>query len=440
MAEEKLPPQAPEAELAVIGSMLIEREGALVASRLLKPGDFYMERNRALFEVMAGMLDEPGTSALDAVTVSSRLRELKLYKELGGAAYLLDAAAKTVTAAHVEHYAKFVRRASLDRQIYAQLGRTNAERTRENVTKLGALIQEREGLVSYDALDFEQDLNEAIERLLERMPAGYLSGFPSLDDLVTNFQPGDLGTIGARTAGGKTALMTRMAVNLALAGVPTTIQTTEMDTLQMLLRILPMMTGIPAATFRQRRLSSDQLQVIIEVAGSKLSRLPLRIVAKPRLSIEDVRAITHQTRAKVVFVDYLQRCRFPKADNRAYAVGEFMAEFKTFLSEAGVLGFIGCQLDRGMDKNKSAAPQLADLKDSSSIEHESTHVLLMWRPNRNELKGPPPDEGCVGLEGILAKNRFGPAPRTLNLQLKSELVEVCERLANERPQQEELPV
>lgn len=437
---EQVPLHHPLAEQAVLGSMLIEAEAAIRARQILEPRDFYDEKHRTIFKAVVEMMDGAGALGIDTVTVTEELRAQGKLEEVGGQSALAEIVTKVVSAAHVEHYANLVRRASLNRQVDEDLYELRENKTPKRVAELGRKIMAMESLGAYDILDFQTDL-EAVIQVIEKEDPGLPLGFPHLDGLFVGQKKGDITAVGSGTGGGKTAFLTKTAVNLAKmpesqARGGVLYITTEMSKVEMLFRILPMETGIPSDRFIRKTLTKEDLGHIVEISSDRLSKLRLKIWAKPRLSLEDLRGVVLHTRADIVIIDHLQRCRYPKADNRTYAIQEFMSELKTFSQEAKIRTMLGVQLDRNLYRDLKKRPTLADFKDSAAIEQESSNAILLWRPPASLLEGPDPDKGSIAMEAIFAKQRNGPAPEIGWLQLNGKLVEISERYEQTEVQEE----
>lgn len=425
--------QAPEAEKATLGSMMIELPAARAAAMHLEPVDFYEEKHRDIYSAALGILARGPRQELDVVLLAAELRERGHLDRIGGGAYLSELIESVATAAHVEYYAQIVRKASLDRQVATQLLITADNKTPENVKILGDLIFRLEGAVGSKIIDLREDIKDIVERLLAAKNEGIKTGFFELDSLFCGLDAGngDLLTIGARPSEGKTALMTRMAVNMAFQGVEVLYLTAEMSEDQMVYRILPMATGIPYYKFRSQTLSDDERGLVVETAAEKLQLLPVKLLGKSRFSLADIRSACIRARPRVVFIDYLDRCEFPKAESRAYQIGEFLAGLRSFLMDTKIVGVLGCQLDRGVDKAPKIPPTLSDLRGSGAIENESTHVMLLWRPPPEKIDIPPgPD--CIAIEGVIKKNRFGPREVATDFELNGELVRFTERGFDEK--------
>ncbi len=436
----------PEAEQAILGSMLVERRATKLARMYLEVTDFYYERHQELFRVFCEVADDCSQGYPDMFLVADRLREKGLFDDLGGADYLADLVDGCYSASQSEYYAKAVKAAALDRRVGSYLEQAKEEHTsealptRETMSKLTDLLMERRGLKAEVLFDSERDMHEVVASLLDGKEADLIyTGFRELDE-VTSLAAGDLATVAAVPSGGKTACMLAMAHHIAQKR-KVLFLTTEMLAMQLVYRLLPAMTGVPFWKFRKKRFRPEDHPLIV-TGAAKLAELHLAISGRPSLDLGDIEAAVVQAHPDVVFVDYLQRCDYPNPrDPITYRIGAFMRGLKNMSLDLGVRTVIGCQLSRAVHKAADTPPSLADLSDSSFIEKESDLVLAMWRPAT--ITGLDPSPGCVPLEMIKLKDRNGPAFVSFPFQLHEDLVQVCERgalagpLAIEYQQQEE---
>jgi len=430
VVDEAIPAQAIDAERACIGAMLISLHAARRIRIHLDPGDFYGGANRKIFDAMCTLMDDEPRDAPDIIVIIERLRAQGDLGEVGGPLYLTRCQESVTTTDHAEYYAKLVRRASLDRQINKQLHKTNADKSPENVRALGDLIFALQGVGGLRMLDFQTDIVQAVEQIIAEKSDLIHTGFFEVDALLGGLEPGDVLVVGGRTGVGKTAFMTRMALNTAMHGEQSVYMTTEMRDTSIVQRILPQATGIPAIRYRQKRLTSREKELVRGVAKNDMSRLPLKIFGRSRLSIREISSATISAQARIIYIDYLQRCTLPRAESRAYQIEEFMVQLKSFGVDTGTRIVLGVQLDRGMDREPNRPPQLSDLRGSGAIEHEADAVILLWEPPAEVLaKRPgyiPPTAGHVTAELRLAKNRNGLAKVAAYLALNKELVKFCE--------------
>jgi len=425
-----VPAQNLEAEQAVLGSMLIEHQAVQKALNHLKPEDFYLDTHREIFAVMRELLARDGKAGIDMVTVGAVLRGVGKLDSVGGMQYLSDCQGIVGTAGHVEHYATIVKKCSLSRQVDAQLIRLANDKTSENMRELGDLIGDLYGSATDCILDFRKDLNAAIEALLDKKRKPIMTGFAGLDAVICGVERQELWTVGARTSGGKTAMMTRLMVNFGLADVPCLYITTEMTAEQMVGRILPMASGVPAWKFRRRVVKEEEHKQIFDACADSLSLMPIYIYGRSRVGVDEIRSAIIRTKPAVVFVDYLQRCKYPRGDNRVYQIEDFMVELKTLTQDLNVVTFLGAQLDRALDKTPSAMPTLSDLRGSGAIEHESDGVLLLWKPTdetlRKDVAYVPPPGNSLLIRAVVAKGRNCAAGAQVDFDLDTELVKFSE--------------
>lgn len=443
-AAPKMPKTALEAEKAVLGSMLIETAAAHEVASSLVAGDFYIEDHRKIFSAALTVLNRE--RALDTTLLMEELKGRKQLAdiaagdvELRGSKYLFSLTRSVSTAAFAASYATLVREASLDRQVGQQLKVTYETKTPENLKKLSDLMSALHGVRQGRAFDFRKDLGAALDAL-EKKPSDLVdTGFKSLDKKLGGLDLGDVTTIGARTSGGKTAMMVKLALQIAEgAGRECLYLTTEMRAQQIVERVLPIASAVPAWKFRKRIFDSDDWKKIVKTCSERLSKIPLKVMGKSTLSLADIRAAVSREKPRVLFVDYLQRCVFSQADTRAYQVMDFMKDLKTLAQETGINIFIGCQLSRALDHDPDKEPENSDLKDSGGIEAESDQVLLLWKPTLKRLlkDGIVVPSGQHLIRSKISKNRHGEAWHQADFLLHGLLVDICEHLEDEPAQRE----
>lgn len=437
--------QAAEAERCVVASMMVEKAVALRVRMTLESTDFAGEANRIIYDAIGAILDENPSSACDIIMVIERLTKAGKLDAIGGTGYITKAVDFLPSVTHADHYARLVKEASLDRQIAYRLQQMfveNAEKgevAQESLRELHDLLNTRAGTNAAKIFDFREDLSGIMDELLAPRKSVIMSDFKGLDRYICGFEPEELWTIGARTGGGKTAMMVRLMINMAQQEHECLYLTTEMKVPALLRRILPMATGIPAWKFRKREFTKEDISKVNDAAADILSALPIKMLAKPKLGIQDIRSAILRAKPKVVFLDYLQRCTLPKGDNRVYQIEDFMVELKTIAAELGVLLFLGAQLDRATDRNPGLPPVKADLRGSGAIEHESDGILLLWKPPlevaKKRLGYQLPAPGNVDMEAIIAKGRECPDGVSSLMEFDGELVRILEKtLAYDRPE------
>jgi len=434
MGEVKVPAQDWNAEAAVLGSCLIDQAAARQACILLEAEDFYSEANRRVFSAVMYLASEHDYQGIDPVTVGARLRDMGQLDDVGGHTYITElASGKTPTSGHVEHYARIVRSCSLSRSISHAVRKVYDDETPDALSELSELVLLKEANRGRRLFDFREDLQPVVDEIMRTDITQVKTGFPYLDHKLNGLEPGELIAVGARTGGGKTALQTRLCLNMAMDGEECLYITSEMRVASLIRRILPQATNVQASSFRSRSLTQEQ-RASVPAGVAAMSSLPIKMMDKGRISIRDIRSAIVRSGCKVVFVDYLQRCKFSRAEKESTAIYDFMAEFKEILLDTGVIGFIACQLDRERDKNSTTPPVLRDFRGSSGIESEADTCLLLWKPPSSDLETKsdyiPPPSGSIRTELIIAKARNGLSDQKVYMDFDGGLVKFCESNIN----------
>jgi len=260
-------------------------------------------------------------------------------------------------------------------------------------------------------------IKSAIEECLEfihrarqsdRLINGLPTGFIDLDMLTTGFHPGDFVVVAGRTGVGKTGFMLSMAVNLAFKmEVPVAIFSLETSKLQLSLRMLSILSGVPLRNLRMGFLS-DEVWSDVVLVGTELAESPIYIEDSPRLTIAELREKSKRLREEkgieAVFVDYLQLLRVPlRRTTRQEEAADIAMELKAIAKELNIPVVVLAQLSRRTEQRKDKRPQLTDLRDSGQIEEVADIVLFIQRPSTYKLSS---QRGEVA-EIIVAKQRQG---------------------------------
>ena len=428
MSDIKAPPNDPQAERAVLGSMLISRAAAELCLRRLTPEDFYQDELRKVFEAVQVLRQDFPDSPIDVVTVGSKVK--------GGVQILMECEHAVGTSHHAEYYVKIVKDLSLHRDILKHAMVIDEDPSPENIRKIEELAVARRANRGKNLFRFSEDLGPMMDELLKHKTPGIRTGLRWFDSCTPSGlhpEDGELWTIASRPGGGKSATLIKLACATAQQGEPALIFTSEMRTVAVVQRILSPATRIHHKKFRMTDFTQDEEDKIVETCGD-LSEYPLSIAEYANPSIEDLMGAVYQCnpKPKAVMIDYLGRFRLPKAENTAYAIQEFYRRLKSFLLDEGIVGFIGAQSARELDKSPNEAPTMSCLRGSAGIEHESTGVVLLWEPSGKAISKMmdwvPPQSGNRALVGIFAKNRDNSPNQRAHLQLEGALIDMVERL------------
>jgi replicative DNA helicase len=417
-AYDRVPPHSLEAEVSVLGAALLSRNAASEAVEVLAADHFYRNAHRTVFEGVQDLLSlgEP----IDTVTLTEWLARRDRLDEVGGPAALHDLTVAVPTAANAAYYARIVRERALLRRLIdagtevAKLGYESTEDADTVVDKAESLIYEvaQTGVTSdYAKLgDLLNESFEQIEKLAEQGSevTGLSTGFDDLDRLTAGLQPQNLIIVAARPAMGKSSLSLGIAqfVTVKLRR-PAIIFSLEMSKLEIVNRMLSAEARIDSSKLRTGRLEDTDWRKLGDALGS-LSEAPLFIDDTPSISLMEIRAKCRRLKQKhgleLVIVDYLQLMSSHKrVDNRQQEVAEISRGMKMLAKELNVPVIALSQLSRQPESRTDKRPQLADLRESGSIEQDADIVGFIYRDEVYDEESP--DKGIAEL--IISKHRNG---------------------------------
>ena len=417
-ALERLPPSNVDAEQAVIGSLLLDRDALVKVSAFLLPDDFFRDSHRFVYEAMLDLYrrNEPS----DIVTVTDELERHDRLAPVGGVAYIHSLATVVPTAIHIDYYARIVQRTSLKRRLISvaqrivTLGYDDAldvdDAFNQSEQILFELIQRR---IEHDFVpiaDVLSDYFENLEAILAN--AGKLTGLPSsfskLDHLLGGFQKSDLIILAARPGIGKTAFALNIADHVAQeTGKGVAIFNLEMSAEQLVQRMIACRAGVNLQHLRTGALPEWEHSRVID-AISKLSQLPIYFDDSGDVSVIELRSKARRLLAEhgigMIIVDYLQLMHGSVTrgrDNRVQEVSEITRQLKAMARELNIPVLAVSQLSRAIESRSDQRPQLSDLRESGSIEQDADIVMFINRDRNNEDAR---DQADV----IVAKHRNGP--------------------------------
>jgi replicative DNA helicase len=396
-AADGLPPQSREAEMAVLGSMLVEKESLLKALDLLREEDFYDETHRRVFSAVRALHDRNVTA--DVVTVGDELERTG-----GGAArpFLFDLTNLVPSALHVEHYARIVREKSLLRHMIAIAREVAAESHAPQddaqtlldraQQKFFILAQARatKGMTSAGAL--MQTAVTTLEKMAEsnKLMTGVSTGFTELDKMTSGLQPANLVIIAGRPSMGKTAFCLNIAEHVAIKEKrPVVFFSLEMSEQEIGLRLLCSQARINVRSVREGFLSRKSWPTITNVA-SQIASAPLYFDFSTSPSILDIRSSArrwaHEMNQKnnplaLIVIDYIQLLHGGGAvESRQQEISEISRSIKGLARELQVPVIALSQLNRRPeDRGREGRPQLSDLRESGALEQDADVVAAIFR-------------------------------------------------------------
>ena len=412
-------PHSPEAEQAVLGSMLIDAECVKDVMDQLRPEDFYLRANREIFETIYSMFVY--SKPIDGVTVAGEMEKNGLYND-NTRSYLLQLMEITPTSANVMEYAKIVRDKALMRAVATAAGDITAM-VQEGAGSAGDLLEAaeqkiyaiRRGRNAQSMVTIGVVLQDVMERLAELTAAGgekvpgLSTGFSAVDSKINGLNDSDLLLLAARPGMGKTS----MALNVALSAAKESGKTVAIFSLEMSREQLVTRLIATEGLVENTRLVTGNLResdwVKIAEAASALSRTDIRIDDNPLLTVADMNAKCRRLdNLGLVVIDYLQLMTSAggkgySGENRQQAVSDISRMLKIMAKELQVPVLCLSQLSRANEKREDKRPMLSDLRESGAIEQDADIVMFLYRDDYyNE-----DSEKRNIAECIIAKNRHG---------------------------------
>lgn len=423
-----IPPQNTDAEASLLGAILIDSDAIVKIADHISPDDFYDPKHQRIYEAI-GVLYEKH-NPIDVLTLSDQLKNNGFLDFIGGSAYLTELTNYVPTAAHVEQYASIVSQKGLRRRLIkasqeiVELGYNEKQNLQELIEDAETrLFEVSQRYVKQDVTSLEVILGESFERLDDLHKdkgkiRGVPTGYKDLDNILAGLQRSDLLVLAARPSIGKTALALNIAHNVAIgAEVPVLIFSLEMSKEQLVDRLLAMESGVDAWALRTGNLTDQDFEKIGQAMGS-LSEAQVYIDDTPNITVSELRTKArrehHQHPLGLIIVDYLQLMsggnRFSGDSNRVQEVSEISRGLKGIARELNVPLLALSQLSRSVESRSPQIPQLADLRESGSIEQDADVVAFIYR---EDFYSPETERKNIA-DILIKKHRNGP---TGNIEL-----------------------
>ncbi len=419
---DRIPPSNLEAEMAVIGSVLVDREIFAAVGEIVRPSDFYAHVHETIFAVLFELYErgEP----LDKITVGEELRRRGALERVGGLSYISALMDTVQSAGSARYYATIVREKSVLRSLIhagtqiTQLGFEGEEDVPEALDRSEQLVYtigERRGITDFMPVSrLMKDAFDHIDRLYHMRGdrTGLTSGFRDIDEMTTGFQPGNFVIIAARPGMGKSSFALNMAVAAAREeNAPIAFFSLEMSNSELIQRMICSEARISMNHMRRGNIQPHQWEGMSQAMGA-LNDLPIYLDDMGALTVSDVRSRCRRLKSTVglaaIFIDYLQLMRpgvLARGANRNEELSEICRSLKITAKDLGVPIVALAQLNRGVESRAGdKRPLLSDLRDSGSIEQESDVVAFLYRDGYYNPETPEPDL----TEFIIAKHRNGP--------------------------------
>lgn len=417
----KIPPNDIEAEQAVLGSMLLDRDAVSSALEVLKPNDFYREENKLIFEAILNLYNR--SEPIDLITVKDELISLGKFEVCGGLEYIADLPEKVPTTANVEQYIKIVEEKSVLRSLIKtsneliNLGYDQSLEVDDIIEKAEKsvfdLMQNRNQKGYTPIKDILVETVAQLEKLYNQKQhiTGVPTGFSDLDYKTAGFHGSELILVAARPAMGKTAFALNIATNAAVrAKVPVAIFSLEMSKEQLTTRILSSEAMIDSNKLKTGKMEEEDWIKLSE-GLEPLSEANIYIDDTPGISITEIRAKCRKLKLEkdigLIVIDYLQLVSGSgnrKNGSREQEISEISRSLKILAKELNVPVIAISQLSRAPEQRKDDhRPMLSDLRESGAIEQDADIVMFLYRDDYYNQDS----ESKNIAEVILAKHRGG---------------------------------
>jgi len=415
----KVPPHDLEAEQAVIGSMLTDKDAIISAIETLKEEDFYREDNRTIYSAILNLYNK--AEPVDIITLKSELASMGKLDAVGGLEYLAELPDKVPTTSNVDKYIKIVEEKAILRNLLKtanEIIKLSYDETQEvdvimdqAEKKIFNSIQERNQKGYSSIRDILVDTFTELEQLYNKKQhiTGVPTGFADLDYKTAGLHNSDLILVAARPAMGKSAFALNIATNAAVkANTPVAIFSLEMSKEQMTNRILCSEAMVDSNKVRTGKIDDDDWTKLAAASG-ELSEGQIFIDDTPGISIMEIRAKCRKLKLEknigLVVIDYLQLVQGTgkRGASREQEISEISRSLKILAKEINVPVIALSQLSRAPEQRPDHRPMLSDLRESGAIEQDADIVMFLYRDdyyNENSEK-----KNIA--EVIIAKHRSG---------------------------------
>ena len=415
----KVQPHSNEAEQAVIGSMIMDKDALLTASELLQGEDFYIQQYGILFDVMVELLHEGKPAEL--VTILNKLKEKGISPEICGMEFIRDVTDAVSTSANIKYYADIVAEKALSRKLI-KVTEGIANTCYADKEQMDTILEDTEKQIfnivqKRNAGEYE-DMRQVVLRTLKNIEAaaksqgritGIATGFRDLDYKLSGLQKQALVVLAARPAMGKTAFVLNMAEYIAIhSKVPTVIFSLEMGKESLVNRLLAMNSHVDSQSILTGDLKDSEWADLMESARS-IGESSLIIDDTPGISLSEMRSKCRKLKLEkglgLIIIDYLQLMTTTgRVESRQQEISTISRSLKGLARELDVPVVALSQLSRAVESRPDKRPMMSDLRESGAIEQDADVVMFIYR---DEYYNPDTEEPGVS-EIIIGKHRAGP--------------------------------
>lgn len=414
----RIPPQDIQAEKALLGSIMLRPDIMNDIMDIISTDSFYVEKHRIIFRSMFELFSK--NEPIDVLSLSSKLKEKKLFDDVGGGSYLAELLNTVPSASNAKHYAETVQKKAVLRELIDVSGHiSNMGYTEdEDLDNLLDNVEKRVFAVTgspttHKFVSIRESLTEAWDRL-DRLHKntgelrGVSTGFKDLDHKLAGFQKSDLIILAARPSMGKTSLALDIARHASALGTPVGIFSLEMSAQQIVDRMLAAEARVDSWKLRRGKISVDEEFGRIRDALDKLAKAPIFIDDKSSNTVLKMRAVSRRLKSEhglgLIIVDYLQLMTPTRNfESMVQQVTEISRSLKGLARELDVPVLALSQLSRAVEA-RGGRPRLSDLRDSGSIEQDADVVMFIHREDKVNENSNKPNVAEI----LIEKHRNGP--------------------------------
>ena len=430
LIQQKTQPFNIEAEISVLGSMLLDNEAINLVTEILRTDNFYKTSHQHIFDTIVNIYNK--NNAVDLVILKDELKKQSLLEKVGGAEYLMELEESVPLASNVEYYAKIVREKTIKRDLITATAKIQQEAYNDSLESEELLdVAEKEIFditqrkfssptiklfnILHDTFDHISNLHDREGRL-----TGISTGYYDLNDITSGLQKSELIVIAARPSMGKSSLVLNIAEHAGTKEKkPTLIFSMEMSAQQVAQNMLCSTAKIDAHLLRTGKLDDNQFSNLSLAMGDLLES-EIFIDDTPGLGLLELRAkarrLKLQHNIQMIIVDYLQLMEARKAENRQQEISSISRGLKALARELEVPVIAVSQLNRSVETREGHTPRMSDLRESGSIEQDADVIILL---HREDYYDPTKRPGEVDLN--IAKQRNGPTGK-VKLTFRREIL------------------
>ncbi len=417
----RIPPQNRDAEMSILGGILLDNESLHGVLEILQIPDFYSEAHRRIFSAILDLYDR--NEPCDLITLSNILKDKSQLDNVGGMAYLASLVDNVPSSANITYYAKIVKEKSVLRSLIGTATEilnksynpaNDVDEVLDSAEQAIFDISQHKIKPAFSPMrEIIKESFRTIEQLFERksLITGVPTGFERMDDLTSGLQNSDLIIIAGRPSMGKTAFALNIASFVALeAAIPVAVFSLEMSKEQLALRMLASEARVDSQRLRKGFLGETDWPKLTNAAG-RLADSQIFIDDTPAITVLEMKAKCRRLKAEcglgLILLDYLQLMRSGGTkESREQEISEISRSLKGLAKELRVPVVALSQLNRKVEDRSDRRPQMADLRESGAIEQDADVIMFIYRDEVYNKSEDNPEKGIA--EIIIGKQRNGP--------------------------------